>query len=83
VHYVAETFKRTPNFFHQLFAIRGLNNGQYAPLAFFLLINKHQTSSDDVLRYTLSEAEKLGVKLCPAIVHADYETAILKDVERL
>jgi len=46
------------------------------PLAFFLLANKHQTSYDDVFRYRVSKAATLGVKVCPAVVHANFETAI-------
>jgi len=46
------------------------------PPAFFLLANKHQMSYEDVFRHTVSEAAKLGVKFFPAIVHADFETAI-------
>jgi len=46
------------------------------PLAFFLLANKHQTSYDDVFRYRVSKAATLGVEVCPAVVHANFETAI-------
>jgi hypothetical protein len=45
------------------------------PLAFFLLANKHETSYENVFRHTESEAAKLGVNVCPAIVYADCETA--------
>jgi hypothetical protein len=30
------------------------------PLVFFLLANKHQTSYEDVLRHSVSQAAKLG-----------------------
>ena len=76
VLYVDRTLKTAPTFFHQLFTIYGLNNGHYVPLAFFLLANKHQTSYEDVFRHTVSEAAKLGVNIFPAIVYADFETAI-------
>jgi len=76
VLYVDVTFKSAPKFFHQLFTIHGLNNGHYAPLAFFLLANKHQTSYEDVFRHTLSEVAKIGVNVFPTIVYADFETAI-------
>jgi len=46
------------------------------PLAFFLLANKHQTSYGDVFRHTVSEAAKLGTNAFPAVVYADFETAI-------
>ena len=42
----------------------------------FLLANKHPTSYEDVFRHTVSEAAKLGVNIFPAIVYADFETAI-------
>src|SRR5215831_8911706 len=74
--YVGGTFKSATKFFHQLVTIRGLSDGQYAPLAFFLLANKHQTSYEDVFRHTVSEAAKLGVNVFPTIVYADFETAI-------
>ena len=41
VLYADRSFKSAPKFFHQLFAIHGLSNGHYVPLAFFLLTNKH------------------------------------------
>jgi len=45
-------------------------------LAFFLPANKHTTSYEDVFRHSVSEAAKLGVNVFPAIVNADFETAI-------
>ena len=72
VLYVDGTFKSVPTFFHQLFTIHGLNNGHYVPLAFFLLTNKHQTSYEYVFRYTVAEAAKLGVTVCPTTVYADF-----------
>ena len=45
-------------------------------LAYFLVTNKRQTSYEDVFRYRASKAAELGVKLCPAVVHANFETAI-------
>jgi len=45
-------------------------------LAFFLPANKHPTSHEDVFRHTVSEAGELGVNVFPAIVFADFETAI-------
>jgi len=51
-------------------------NDHYVPLAFFLLANEHQTSYDDVFRYRISKAAILGVKVCPAVVHANFKTAI-------
>jgi hypothetical protein len=74
--YVDGTFKTAPKFFHQLFTICGLNNGHYVPLAFFLPVNRHQTSYEDVFGHTVSEAAKLGVNVFPTIVYADSETAI-------
>jgi hypothetical protein len=38
--------------------------------------NKHPTSYEDVFRYTVSEAAKLGVNVFLTIVYADFETAI-------
>jgi len=76
VLYVDGAFKRAPKIFHQLFTIHGLSNGHYVPLAFFLPANKHQTSYEDVFRYTVSEAAKLGVNVFPTVVYADFETAI-------
>jgi hypothetical protein len=75
VLYVDRTFKSAPKFFHQLLTIRGLSNGHYVPLAFFLLANKHQTSYEDVFRHMISEAATLGVNVFPTIVYADFETA--------
>ena len=46
------------------------------PLAFFLPANKHPTSYEDVFSHTVSEAAKLGVNVFPAVVYADFETAI-------
>jgi hypothetical protein len=63
-------------YFHQLLTIHGLSNCHYVPLAFFLLANKHQTSYEDVFRHPVSEAAKLGVNVFPAIVYADFGTAI-------
>jgi hypothetical protein len=76
VLYVDGTLKSAPKLFYQLLTIHGLSNGHCVPLAFFLLPNKHQTSYGDVFRYTISEAAKLGVKVFPTIVYADFETAI-------
>ena len=45
-------------------------------LAFFLPASKHPTSFEDVFRHTESEVAKLGVNIFPAIVYADFETAI-------
>ena len=42
----------------------------------FLPANKNPTSYEDVFRHTVSEAAKRGVNLFPAIVYADFETAI-------
>jgi hypothetical protein len=76
VLYVDGTFKSAPKLFNLLLTIHGLSNGQYVPLAFFLLANKHQTSYEDVFRHTVSEAAKLGVNVFPTIVHVSFETAI-------
>ena len=76
VLHVDGTSKSAPKFFHQLFIIRGLSNGHYVPLAFYLLANKHQTSYEDVFRHTVSEAAKFGVNVSPAVVYADFETAV-------
>jgi hypothetical protein len=83
VLYVDGTFKSVPTFFHQLFTIQGLNNGRYMPLAFFLLTNKHQTSYQYVFRYTVAEAAKLCVTVCPTTVYADFEAAIHNAVTRV
>jgi hypothetical protein len=48
----------------------------YVHLPFFLLANKHPTSYENVFSHTVSEAAKLGVNVFPAIVYADFETAI-------
>jgi len=45
-------------------------------LFFFLPANKHPTSYEDVFRHTVSEAAKLVVNVFPAVVYADFETAI-------
>ena len=45
-------------------------------LAIFLPANKLSTSSEDIFRHTVSEAAKIGVNVFPAIVFADFETAI-------
>ena len=45
-------------------------------LVFFLPANKHTTSYEDVFRYTVSEAAKLGVNIFPTIVFAEFETSI-------
>jgi hypothetical protein len=50
------------------------------PLAFFLSANKHQTFYDHVFRYRVPKAATHDVKLCPAVVHANFETAIPKAV---
>jgi len=42
----------------------------------FLMANKHKTSYEDVFRYTVSEAAKLGVNVLLTVVYADFETAI-------
>ena len=78
--YVDGAFKRAPKIFHQLFTIHGLSNGHYVPLAFFLPANKHQTFYVDVFRWRVPKAATLDVKLCPAVVHANFETAIPKVV---
>jgi hypothetical protein len=78
VLYVGETFKTAPKFFHQLLKIHGLSNCHYAPLVFFLLANKHQTSYGDVFRHTISETAKHGVNVFQTIFYADFETAISK-----
>jgi hypothetical protein len=64
-----------PEFFNQQFTLRVPNNGQCDPLAVFLLTNKHPTLYEDVFRYTVTGAEKLGVNVCPIIVYADIVTA--------
>ena len=43
---------------------------------FFVSANKHPTSYEDVFTHTISEAAKLGVNVFPAVVYADFETAI-------
>ena len=43
---------------------------------FFLPANKHPTSYEDVFSHTVSEAAKLGANVFPAVVYADFETAI-------
>ena len=48
----------------------------FATCIFFLPANKHQTSYEDVFRYTVSEAAELGVNVFPTVVYADFETAI-------
>jgi len=48
----------------------------YVQLVFFLPANKHPTSYEDVFGHTVSEAVKLDVNAFPAIVFADFETAI-------
>jgi hypothetical protein len=57
VLYVDWTFKSAPQFLHQLLTIHGLSNGHYVPLAFFLLVNKHQTSYDDVFRHSVQRLQ--------------------------
>ena len=83
VLYVDGTFKSAPKYFHQLLTIHGLSNGHYVPIAFFLLANKHQTSYEDVFRYTVSETARLGVNVFPKIVYADFETAIHNAVTKV
>jgi hypothetical protein len=51
------------------------------PLAFFLLANKHQTSYEDLFRYTVSEASKCGVNVFTTIDYADFEPAIYSAVK--
>jgi hypothetical protein len=70
-------------FFYQLLTIHGLSNGHYVPLAFFLLANKPQTSYKNIFRRSVSEAAKLGVNVFPAIVYANFETAIHNAVIRV
>jgi hypothetical protein len=48
------------------------------PFALFLLDNKRQKRYEDVFRYTISEAVKLGVNVCPKIFYVAFETAIHK-----
>jgi hypothetical protein len=55
----------------------------YVQLAFFLPANKHPTSYENVFSHTVSEAAKLGVKVSPTIVYADFETAIQNAVKRV
>jgi hypothetical protein len=74
--YVDRTFKSAPKFFHQLFTTHVLSNGHCVQLAFFLLANRHQTCYENVFRHTVSEAAKFGVNVFPAIVYADFQTAI-------
>jgi hypothetical protein len=74
------TFQSATKFFHQLLTIRGLSNDHYVPLAFFLLANKHQTSCEDVFRYTASEAAKCGVDVV-TIDYVKFETAIQNAVK--
>ena len=45
-------------------------------LAFFLPANKHPKFYENVFRYAVSEAAKLGVSVFPAIVYAEFVTAI-------
>jgi hypothetical protein len=79
--YVDGTFRSVPQFFHQLFAIHRLNSGHYVPLAIFFLTNKHQTSYEVVFRYTVAEAAKLGVNVCPRVVYADFENRFSQSSE--
>jgi len=64
VLYVDET--SVPKYLHQLFTIHGFINGHFLPLVLFLLANKHQTVYENVFRYTVSAAAKLGVKITDA-----------------
>jgi hypothetical protein len=45
-------------------------------LHFLLLVNKQQTSYEDVFRHPVSEAAKLGGNVFPTFVYAHFETAI-------
>jgi hypothetical protein len=74
VLYVDET--SVSKYLHQLFTIYGLVNGHFLPLVIFLLANKHQTLCENVFRYTVSGAAKLGVNFCPAVVYSDIDIAI-------
>ena len=46
------------------------------PFTFFLLASKLRKSCEDVFRHTKSEAPKRFVNIFPAVVCADFETAI-------
>jgi hypothetical protein len=63
-------------FFNQLFPVPGLNSGHCVPRAFFVLTNKPQKSYEDVFRYTVAEASKLGLNVSPTIVYADFVSAV-------
>jgi hypothetical protein len=81
VSYADGTLKLAWMIFHLPLTIHGLGTGHYMPLAFFLLANKHQTSHEDIFRHTVSEAEKLGLDVCPTIVYAEFEIAIHNAVQ--
>jgi hypothetical protein len=63
-------------FFNQLFPVPGLNSGHCVPRVFFLLTNKLQTSYEDVFRYTIAEATKLGVNVFVTTSYADFVRAM-------
>jgi hypothetical protein len=70
--YVDGTFILTPKFSSKYLQFMD----SLCEIAFFLQANKHQRFYEDVFRHTLSEATKRGVNVLPAILVADFETAI-------
>jgi len=49
--------------FHQILTIHGLNNGYSVPLVLFLLANNHQTWSEVVFKYTVSNINNVEDQL--------------------
>jgi hypothetical protein len=63
-------------FFNQLFPVPELNSGHCVPRVSFLLTNKPQTSYEDVFRYTIAEATKLGVNVFATTIYAEFVSAV-------
>lgn len=77
------TFTYCVNYFHQLFTIHTLENGNYIPLLFFLLPNKKMPTYEIMFQHLKDLCSNKNPNFHPEEIVADFESAIHDAAKRI
>lgn len=74
--FMNDTFKSCPKYFSQLFTIRGLCNGLYVALFFFILPNKTSKTYIKAFQNIICYCSSIQLNFQPPEIFVDFEVAI-------
>lgn len=77
------TFTYSPKYFHQLFTIHTVENGNYIPLVFFLLPNKTSGTYENMFELLKELCMDKNKNFCPLEIVVDFESAIHEGSKRI